>query len=212
MLRPAVAVILAAGLAVMPPGAAADDVLERLSDIADEHFLPIDRTLDRPPFFHAKVLTVTQDSLASGWVRNHQCHRHFSVTPSLEIVFPSGKIRNIAITNSSNVGDISVRGHTIQLEDVNAQSALCFDSEIQVLQRESDGTYRITAGPFYYRFLDGYFPMEVDLKLRYPSSLLEVSRVNPDKRGVEVTRTDGEVRLWSRFEGTLWVHVFLKGK
>ncbi len=209
MLQPGTAVILAAGLTAASLGAAADNDLERLSNIADADFLPIDRPLDRPPFFHAKALTVTEDSLASGWARNHQCHRHFSVTPSLEIVFPNGKIRNIAITGSSNIGDVTVRGPTIQLEDVNEQSTLCFASEIHVLQREADGSYRITAGPFYYRFLDGYFPMEVDLKVRYPSSLLKVLRVVPgNQRGIEVTRNDGEVRFSSRFEGTLWVQVF----
>ncbi len=213
MLRPGAAVILAACLAAVSSIAAADDELERLSDIADADFLPIDRPLDRPPFYHIKALTVTNDSLASGWVRNHQCHRHFSVVPLLEIAFPSGKVRNIAITDSSNVGDVEVRGHTIQLKDVNEQSVLCIDSENRVLQREIDGSYRITAGPFFYRFLDGYFPMEVHLNVQYPPSLLEVLRVVPgNRRGVEVTRNDGEVRLWSRFEGTLWVHVFFERK
>ena len=213
MLRPGSALILAACLAAVAPVTAADDDVERLSDIADEDFLAIDRPLDRPPFVHNKALTVSKDSLASGWVRNHQCHRHFSVTPSLEIVFPNGKIRNISIIDSSNVGDVEVRGHTIQLNDVNDQSALCFDSEIQILQRESDGSYLMTAGPFYYRFLDGYFPIDVALEVRYPPSLLDVIRVVPgDRHGVEVTLNDGEVRLLSRFEGTLWVHVLFKRK
>jgi hypothetical protein len=211
MLRPRAALILAVCLAVAPPIAAADDELERLLDIADQGFVPINRPLDRPAFYHAKALSVTEDSLASGWVRNHQCHRHFSTTALLEIVFPRGKIRNIAITDSSNLGDIEVRGHAIQLKDVNEKSTLCFDSENHVLQRESDGSYRITAGPFYYRFLDGYFPIEVNLKVQYPPSLLKVLRVVPaNRRGVEVTRKDGEVRLWSRFEGTLWAHVIFE--
>jgi hypothetical protein len=213
MLRPGSALILAACLATVSPITAADDDLERLSDIADEDFLPIDRPLDRAPFYHAKTLTVTKDALVNGWVRNHQCHRHFSVTPSLEIVFPSDKIRHIEITDSSNIGDVQVRDHTIQLKDVNEQSALCFTSENHLLQRESDGSYRITAGPFYYRFLDGYFPIEVDLTVRYPPLLLDVLRLVPrDRPGVEVSLNDGEVRLWSRFEGALWVHVLFERK
>lgn len=213
MLRPGSAWILAISLAAVSPVATADDELERYSDIADEDFRPIDRPLDRPPFYHAKTLTVTKESLDNGWVRNYQCHRHFSVTPSLEIIFPNAKIRNITITNSSNIGNVEVRDHTVELKDVNEQSALCFDSEIHVLQRESHGSYRITAGPFYYRFLDGYFPMDVDLKVQYPTSLLEVSHVVPGNQdGVALTRNDGEVRLVSRFEGTLWVHLSFERK
>lgn len=205
--------ILATCLAAGSSITAADDELERLSDIADEDFRPIDTPLDRAPFYHAKTLTVTKESLASGWVRNHQCHRHFSVTRSLEIVFPRGKIRNITITDSSSLGKVEVRGHTIQLTNVNHQSSLCFDSENLVLQHKSDGSLKITAGPFYYRFLDGYFPIEVALKVQYPRSLLKVLHVIPEtQHGVEVTRHDGEIRLWSRFEGTLWVHVFFERK
>lgn len=213
MLLPGSIVILALSVSAISAVAAADGDLERLSNIADEDFSPIERTLDRPPFHHAKVLTVTEDSLVSGWVRNRQCHRHFSVTPSLEIVFPSGKIRNITVTDSDTVGSVEVRGHAVQLKGVNEHSALCIESENLLLQADPEGSYRITAGPFYYRFLDGYFPMEVDLEVRYPSSLLKVARVTPgDQRGVEVTRNHGVVKLRSRFEGTLWVHVFFRRK
>lgn len=213
MLRPGSAAILAALVAGVSAIAAAGDDLEWLSDIADEDFQPIDRPLDQTPFHHIKTLIVTADSLAGGWVHNHQCHRYFSVTPSLDIVFPTGKIRNITIADASNVGDVEVRGHTIQLKDVNEKSALCINSENLLLNREPGGVYRVTAGPFYYRFLDGYFPMEVSLQVQYPPSLLEVMRVVPgNRRGVEITRNDGEVRLWSRFEGTLWVQVFFMRK
>ncbi len=215
MLRPRAAVVamVAACLAAAAPQAAKPDDLDRLSEIADEDFHPIDRPLERPPFVHTKVLSITPDSLTGGWVRNHQCHRHFSVTPSLDIVFPSGKIRDIVIRDTEHLDAVEVRGHTVQLAGVTAQSTLCFDSENRVLQREADGSYRLTAGPFYYRFLDGYFPMDVDVTVRYPALLLEAVRVIPgDRQGVTVTRRQGEIRLYSRFEGTLWVHVILKPK
>jgi hypothetical protein len=213
MLLPRSVVILALSVPAVSAVVAADDDLERLSNIADEQFSPIERTLDRAPFLHDKVLTVTEDSLVSGWVHNRQCHRHFSVTPALDIVFPEGKIRNITIGDASNVGAVEVRGHTIHLEDVNEHSTLCINSENLLLQREADGVYRMTAGPFFYRFMDGYFPLEVRLRVQYPPTLLAVTHVAPgDRRGVEVTRNFGEVSLWSLFEGTLWVRMLFRRK
>ena len=208
MMRPRWASLLGATIAAAAFASAFGDDLEKLLNIADDNFRPIERPLDRPPFIHQKVITVTVDSLTSGWVANYQCHRHFSNTSSLDIAFPPDDIRRVQIQEANDIGAVRVHSNTIQLKDVTQTSSLCFDSENRVLRRESDNIYRLTAGPFYYRFLDGYFPIQVDLKVGYPLSFLKVLRITPDARaGIEVAESEGEVQVISLFEGKLWIEI-----
>lgn len=208
MMRPWWASLLAVTIAAAAFTSALGDDLEKLLNIADDNFRPIDRPLDHPPFIHRKVITVTNDSLTSGWVTNYQCHRHFSKTSSLDIIFPPADIRRVQIQETNDIGMVRVHSNTIQLENVTQTSSLCFDSENRVLRRDSGNIYRLTAGPFYYRFLDGYFPIQVDVKVDYPSPLLKVLRITPDARpGIEVTDNEGEVRITSLFEGKLWIEI-----
>ncbi len=202
---PAVALSAAAFAAVL---CASADEVDQLFDIADEDFRPITRPLDRPAFYHSKRLTVTEESLADGWVENLQCHRHFSRTKSLDVVFPPGKIRSIEITETEGIGAIETGGHGVSLQDVGPNSRLCFRSEIQVLHRNGGDDYQLRAGPFYYRFLDGYFPTEVRLLVRFPASLLAVRSVSPQHgSGVQVVHDDGTIHVSSVFEGKLWVNI-----
>ncbi len=188
----------------------ADDELDALMEIADEAFRPVTRPLDRPVFLHSKALKVTPESLNGGWVRNYQCHRHFATTPALEIVFPAGAIRDIEIVESSALGHVQVDGPTVLLEGVQGNSTLCFRSENRLLETADAGAYRLRAGPFFHRFLDGYFPMDVELTVTFPGPV-EVLHVSPPAApGIDVTISDRKLTLRSRFEGTLWVEILFR--
>lgn len=192
--------------------AADEQDLERLLEIGDERFQPLTEPLRDPPFLHRKVLTISTNTLRDGWVTNFQCHGNFAKVPALQIVFRPNAVRNIKLVQIYRIGKAWVEGATIQLEDVATHSQLCFRSENRIVERDRyTGLYRLKAGPFYYRFLDGYFPMKVDLTIRYPEKVLELYQISPDTEpGISVTRKNGQVHLSSLFQGKLWVEVLFK--
>lgn len=159
--------------------------------------------------FHDKTLTLTADSLATGWVRNHQCHHDLDPVPATQIVFGRGRVRNLRVTRSRNIARAWVEAETVQLEDIARNAVLCLASDNRILERaDAPATYRLRAGPFMVRFLDGYFPMRVSLKVEYPPDLLVLEDIDPPPGlGVDVSTTPGRVHFSSLFEGVLWIDV-----
>lgn len=198
--------LCAAALFAAPVVADHNDELEQLLEIGDEQFVALTEAPPHPPFIHQKTLTLGPEAMSSGWVRNEQCHRQFSPAAALQFVFKRDQIRAIEILEQHAIGRSWVDGNTVQLEDVGKQSSICFRSENRMLERQAGGGYRIKVGPFFYRFLDGYFPVQVDLKVRFPADKLVLSRVRPES-GVEVERRKDEVRLSSTFQGILRVEM-----
>jgi hypothetical protein len=189
------------------------DPLDDLLNIGSEELHILTSAPAHPPFYHGKTLTLTGDSLETGWVTNRQCHRNFSKIPRLEINFREGSVRNLEIVRAENVGPHEVVGSGIKLEDVRPETVICLTGEARVLTRDDSGRYRLLTGPFFYKFLDGYFPVEVELNIHYSSELLSFSGSNPAPApGVNVTGRAGELRFQSVFEGKLWVELFFERK
>jgi hypothetical protein len=195
-------------LAFLPPGGAGADALEDLLNIGGEELRILTAPPKHPPFFHGKALTLTRDSLETGWVNNYQCHRNFSRIPRLEISFREDSVRNLAIVRAETVGAHEVVGSGVKLEDVRPETEICLTGEARVLSRDEAGRYRLLTGPFFYRFLDGYFPVEVELTIRYPAELLTFAASTPAPApGIDISHDTGELRFRSVFEGRLWVEL-----
>ena len=60
--------------------------------------------------------------------------------------------------------------------------------------------------PYHRRFLDGYYPYHLKLKLSYPGRKLRLDRLQPSAQaGFEVTSTSGSLGIESWFEGELTI-------
>lgn len=189
------------------------DALDNLLDIGGEELRILTTAPKHAPFYHGKTLTLTQDSFETGWVANHQCHRNFSKIPRLEISFREGNVRNLQIVHAANVGAHEVVGSGVTLEDVRPETEICLAGEARVLDRDESGRFRLRTGPFFYKFLDGYFPVEVELNIRYPADVLSFSGSNPPPApGVTLSDGAGATRFQSVFEGRLWVELFYERK
>jgi len=137
--------------------------------------------LDKPPeavsHQHQNRLLITEQSLKDGWVTMYQCHSDLDQVASSQIVYKKGLIRNIKITSSKNIGSAQVEAHTVQLENIGAESEICISADKKALDYE-DGLYHLRLGPFMRRFLDGYYPMHVQIEVCYPS-YLQLVRSSP---------------------------------
>jgi len=155
-----------------------------------------------PVHHHDNRITITEASLASGWIGLRQCHQHLDPVGRAQIVFGEGRIRALRVTASENIERAWVEGASVQLEGVRSDARLCIEAESRALHAQDDG-YLLKNGPYMRRFLDGYFPMHVTMTVEAPEGL-QLASVEPERQpGFRVWREDGRYHLDAWFEGRL---------
>jgi hypothetical protein len=156
-------------------------------------------------------LILTADSLADGWVQLEQCQSSLDPVPALEIVYGYREIRKLRVVSFHGMEQAWVEDGSIQMRNLVEDAKLCIGAEVRVLQAAGAGRYEIRSGPFHRRFLDGYYPLQLDYRLNYPAGLLQVEAVQPDVQpGFRVVRQPGELQIDTLFEGRLTIRVGLR--
>ena len=192
-------------LAARPAVAAADDWAELEQQMVEEQqALEVNegqlQLLDRPPeaasHHHQNRLLITTRSLSDGWVTMYQCHSDLDAVPATQIVYKEGLIRNIEVLSSRNIGSVQVEGHSLQLEDIREESEICISADKKALSYEND-RYDLRLGPFMRRFLDGYYPMHVQVEVCYPP-FLQLVDSSPVKAitGSRENTAYAEIDIW----------------
>jgi hypothetical protein len=156
-------------------------------------------------------LTLTADSLASGWVRLDQCQLNLDPVPALEIVYRYQEMRDLRIESFHGMERAWVEDGSVQMLNLVEGAKLCISAQVQVLQPAGAGRYEIQSGPFHRRFLDGYYPLQLEYHVSYPAALLQVESVQPSVQpGFSVARQPGELKIDALFEGRLTIRVGLR--
>lgn len=168
--------------------------------------------LDRPPAapYPRQVLrnTLTPASLRTGWIESRQCFHDLDPAAALQVVFRPGRVRGVVIEQTRNIGRAWVEGASVQLEDVGRRALLCLRSENRALYLDADGSVFLGTGPHMRRFLDGYFPMRLELTVRYPPDRLRLDSVKPPAgSGPRLRHRPGELYYEALFQGELRVLV-----
>jgi hypothetical protein len=158
-------------------------------------------------------LTLTADSLESGWVRLDQCQLNLDPVPALEIVYRYREMRDLRIESFHAMERAWVEAGSVQMLNLVEGAELCISAEVQLLQPAGTGRYEIRSGPFHRRFLDGYYPLRLDYRVSYPAALLQVEAVHPGVQpGFAVARQPGELQIDALFEGRLTIRVVLRAR
>lgn len=170
--------------------------------------------LNEPPaekvHHHHNSIEVDPASLKHGWIRLQQCHMHLDHFPRAEVVFHATRIRNLAVTESRNIEAAQVQGHSVQLTNVGEDARLCIEAESRALHANGDGTFTLRNGPFMRRFLDGYFPMRVSMRITLPENLQLVDSDPDSQPGFVIDRHDRGFGFDAWFEGRLVTEFLLK--
>lgn len=168
----------------------------------------------KKPFHHqVNTLVLSPASLESGWVEMIQCHRHLDRVPAAQVVYGHANTRRLRIDHFSGIGRAWVEGPTVQLKDIDHGAVLCVRAESRALHRNGDGTWTLRNGPFMRRFLDGYYPMRVELDLRMPEGLLRLVSVSPPPQpGFRVEASPDRIRYDAVFEGRLVTEIRLTSR
>jgi len=180
---------------------AVDDVNEgQLSFIAP----PADRAV----LATDAIVTMTEASLATGLVLLQQCYRNLDPVPELDVVYSYRNMKQLRIVSSENIAQATVAGNSIQLQGIDAGASVCMAAEVQLLEKSAEQTYGLSFGPYYRRFLDGYYPYHVNITINYPEHLLAFSELSPSPGPhFELIRKPGELTLDAWFEGVLQLDI-----
>jgi hypothetical protein len=164
----------------------------------------LDKAPDTPVHHHQNRITLTADSIATGWARLEQCHSHIDAVPSSQVVYSRQRIRDLRVTRADNIGKAWVQENTVQMENVGRDATLCVEAETRALAANDRGGFVLRNGPYMRRFLDGYYPMRVSMTVRLATPRLIYADIEPaPTTGFKVQTTPDEVRYEAVFEGKL---------
>lgn len=181
-----------------------DDLEARIAAVNDGELRFLPEPTAKPVHRHRNEIRIRPDSLEQGWVELRQCHQRLDPVPAAEILFHAGQVRGIQVLSSRDIGTIRPEAASVQLEDIRPGAELCLALESRALEALPDGGYRLRNGPYMRRFLDGYYPLEVSIHIRYPAQTLALRDFAPPPQpGCRLRAVPGEIDLEARFEGRL---------
>jgi hypothetical protein len=153
-------------------------------------------------------LTLTRESLETGFVALYQCHAQLDAVPEAQVVYRYQRMRKLHIVSQRGIDKTWVAGASVQMVGIHKGARLCVRAEVAVLHADAGGGYTLRSGPFHRRFLDGYYPMHVVLDLRYPRDLLQFAAITPPAQpGLHVTHGSDGMQVDAWFEGQLTLEV-----
>lgn len=168
---------------------------------------------DRAVHHHHNSITIGDASLAGGWVQLEQCHENLDAVPSAQIVYGKDRIRNIQVLENRNIGAAWVEDHSVQVRDVERQARLCISAETQALSRNGEHSWNLSNGPYMRKFLDGYYPMRVSMRVHLKTDRLRFVDINPEAQpGFQVIQTADGLAYDTVFEGVLRTIIRFDGR
>jgi len=113
-------------------------------------------------------------------------------------------MRDLRVTSKRNIETVLVKGQSVQLTNITSKAELCVKAQVRIFYKNPNGTFSLVNGPFHRKFLDGYYPFHVTLKINYPSSLLKPVQTKPEAQaGFKLKKSDNAIFIDSFFEGML---------
>jgi len=187
------------------------DELTPPTQSSDSQLTFISSPTDKPALHSINEITISPQSIKTGWVDLMQCYQHLDPVPEMEVVYNYKTMRKLTIIKSKNIEQAFVKGQSVQLENVLKNAQLCIRTEVRIFYKNKDGSYKLVNGPFHRQFLDSYFPFHLTLKINYPSTQLEFINSKPKPQfGFIVKQSDNTLLVDSYFTGKLYTEIRFK--
>jgi len=184
-----------------------DDELD-IDDVNEGELTFVLPVNDKNILHSGSVLVITEKSLKTGWVDLQQCYRDLDSIDKTEIVYRYKNIKQLQIISSGNIGNAKVDGQAIQLEDIGSSAHICVQAKVQILEKIEQDTFTLSNGPYYRRFLDGFYPYHVTLSISYPVNKLKYSHISPAPQPLfDVIQQPGKLLVDTWFEGALLINI-----
>lgn len=178
---------------------------------SDSHLTFIPTPTDKSTLHSINEISISPQSIKTGWVYLMQCYQHLDPVPVMEVVYNYKTMRKLRIIKSQNIEQSLVKDQSVQLENVQKNAQLCVSAEVRIFYNNKDGSYKLVNGPFHRQFLDSYFPFHLTLKVNYPSTLLEFINSKPKQQfGFIVKQAENTLLIDSYFTGKLYTEITFK--
>ena len=185
-----------------------DDSEPSIDDVNEGQLIFISPLADKNILSSEAIMTITDNSLKTGMVSLQQCYRNLDPVAEMEVVYSYKNMKQLRIISVGNIAIARVVGSSIQLQDVTASAFVCVAAEVQLLENTAEGSYILSYGPYYRRFLDGYYPYHVTVIIDYPERHLRYADVSPSPRPLfELVKQPGKLIMDTWFEGVLLVNI-----
>ena len=187
------------------------DESEPPAQSSDSHLNFIAPPADKPALHSINEITISPQSIKTGWVDLVQCYQYLDPVPEMEVVYNYKTMRKLRIIKSQNIEQAFVKGQSVQLENVLKDAQLCVSTEVRIFYKNKDGSFKLVNGPFHRQFLDSYFPFHLTLKVTYPSTLLEFISSKPKAQsGFVIKQSSNTLLIDSYFTGKLYTEITFK--
>lgn len=163
----------------------------------------------KPPADHTTLyseneLTIGENSPDSGWVELKQCHYQLDPVNKVDIVYTYIQMKNLRVDSYEKIGRVDVIDQSVRLENVSHGASLCVRANVRVFYNNFDGSYTLRNGPYYRKFLDGYYPYHVTMTVTYPGDLLLFRGISPEvQEGFKIIQNPNQVKVDAWFDGAL---------
>lgn len=181
------------------------------SDIAQEGQLRFLETNPNPQAYrYESRVTITEDSVRTGIVSLTTCHYQLDPIRKVVIAFNPKRLQALEIASASGMGGLDVKGHHVEMLDVQRGASICIDLQSKALDQIDDTTYRLHAGPLMRRYFDGYLPMQATLRFEWPGGQMALKEISPSPQpGVRLLQEPGQAQLDIIFAGRLSANIDL---
>jgi hypothetical protein len=160
--------------------------------------------------FQSRV-KITPSSLKNGSVDIATCHIQLDPIRKVVIVFNPERVQAIAVKSMNKIASAEIKGNQVTLSDVERGATVCIDLRSRALDKISDTTYQLNAGPLMRRYFDGYLPMSAQLRVDWPKDMFAVQSTLPEqKEGVQVLEGNDGMQLDVTFAGKMTAQIVLK--
>jgi hypothetical protein len=176
---------------------------QRIAAVNEGELSFLDSSPGRAVHHHDSRIRITESSLRDGWVVMEQCHQHLDRVTAAQIVFNPQRSRALRVVSFRNMDAAFVEANTVQLRGIRDASEVCVRAESLALHSDGADVYELQNGPFMRRFLDGYYPLHLSMRIDYPSSLLLADHAPESQPGFSVTQVPGRLAVEALFEGRL---------
>ncbi len=164
------------------------------------------RPADKPIHTVTNTITISDASLKTHWVTLHQCHKNLDAVAESEIVYQYKHMRDLRIEHYYGIENAWVQNQSVQMKNIEKGATLCVLADVQILKPDEHGMLILRNGPYFRKFLDGYYPFHVVLNINYPKSSLSLKTTNPKPQtGFDVKEDIGNLKMDAWFEGKLMV-------
>ena len=182
------------------------------SDIAREGELRFLATHPEPGGYrYESRVRILAESFTTGIVELSTCHHQLDPIRKIVIAFNPNRLQDLSITSASGIGGLVVKGHHVEMTEVSRGASICIELRSKALDRISQSTFRLQAGPLMRRYLDGYLPMQASLTFEWPEQMATLEQTHPRPQpGVVFNAGSNRATLDMIFAGRLLANIDLR--